>query len=286
MRSASKTARYMMLRQTRNEMRGENRNEMRGEGRRGENTRAEYGGGTRNEYGGTNNEYGGGMQNGGYETENRFRDRRGREHYDNGRYAPQNNYGAEMRGEGEIENRRGQRRGRNGRFRAEGNGGMRSAYDDDEEEYRMNTIGFGNRDYPEPVYQQGGARIDNGGSREMEQRSGKKEHGGAYSENMELTPEAAEKWTKSMQNGDKTTGPHWPMEKTTELARQRGLNVEPVEFYAVINAMYSDFYEVAKKHNVHNTDFYVDLAKAWLKDPDAVPNKAAMYYECVVKHDE
>ena len=30
-------------------------------------------------------------------------------------------------------------------------------------------------------------------------------------------------------------------------------------------------------------DVYVDLAKAWIDDKDAVPNKALMYYECIVK---
>lgn len=268
MKNASKMARYMMMRGTR-----EN-GDMRGEGRRGDYTRAEYGG----------------MQNGGHEMESRFRDRRGREHYDNGRYAPQNTYneGGGMQTEmrttsGGMENRGGQRSTRDGRFRAEGGHEMRSAYDDDEE-YRMNTIGFGNRDYPEPVYQQGGARIDNGGSREMEHRSGKKEHGGAYAEDMKLTPELAKEWTARMKNGDGTTGAHWPMDQVKQLMQQRGINADPAEFFAVLNAVYSDYYTVAKKHNVHNIDFYIDIAKAWIDDKDAVPDKAAAYYEYVVKH--
>ena len=282
----NRTARYMMMRSGRENQR-ENRNEMRNEGRRGEYTRSEYGGGYRSEYGGMESNYPryeGGMENRGeYEPETRFRDRRGREHYDNGRYAPQNNYGAEMRGENEMENRRGQRRGRDGRFRAEGNGGMRSAYDE-EDEYRMNTIGFGNRDYPEPVWQEGGARIDNGGGHEMERRSGTREHGGAYAEGGEFTEQTAREWTSRMQNGDGTTGPHWPMEQTKQLMQQRGINAEPAEFFAILNSVYSDYYKVAKKHNVHNLDFYIDMAKAWLEDKDAVPGKVAAYYECVVKH--
>ena len=243
MRNASKMARYMMMRGTR-----EN----------GGNTRAEYDGGMTGNY-----------------------DRRGREHYDNGRYAPMGNY--MPRESGDIENRRGQRRGGDGRYRAEGNGGMRSVYDDDEE-YRMNTIGFGNRDYPEPVWQTGGAQIDNGGSREMEHRSGTKEHGGAYAENGEFTEHMAKEWTARMKNGDGTTGAHWPMEQVKQLMQQRGINADPVEFFAVLNSVYSDYYTVAKKHNVHNIDFYIDIAKAWLDDKDAVPDKAAAYYEYVVKH--
>lgn len=270
----NRTARYMMMRNTR---------ERDGDMRRNEHTRTDHGGMT-----GNYARYDGGMENrGGYEPETRFRDSRGREHYDNGRYAPRNVYMPDHYGGDDIESRRGQRRGRDGRFRAEDNGGMRSHYDDDDEEYRMNTIGFGNRDMPEPIWQEGGARVEHGGgTREMERRSGTKEHGGAYGHETELTPDMAHEWTKAMHNGDKTNGAHWTMEQTKQLAQQRNISADPVEFYAVVNAMYSDFCEVAKKHNVHNADFYVDLAKAWLKDPDAVPNKAAMYYEYVVKHDD
>lgn len=247
MRNASKMARYMMMRTTR-----EN-GDMRGEGRRGDYTRAEHDGGM----GGNYARYSGGMQTGGYMP----------------RYEG-----------GDIESRRGQRRGRDGRFRAEDGNEMRSAYDDDDEEYRMNTIGFGNRDYPEPVYQHGGARIENGGSREMEHRSGMKEHGGAYAENGEFTEHMAKEWTARMKNGDGTTGAHWPMEQVKQLMQQRGINADPAEFFAVLNSVYSDYYTVAKKHNVHNIDFYIDIAKAWLEDKDAVPDKVAAYYECVVKH--
>ena len=246
MRNASKMARYMMMRGTR-----EN-DDMRSEGRRGDYTRAEYGGGMTGNYA----RYGGGMQNGGYMP----------------RYEG-----------GDIESRRGQRRGRDGRFRAEGGDEMRSAMDDDEE-YRMNTIGFGKRDYPEPVWQTGGARIDNGGSHEMEHRNGTKEHGGAYAENGEFTEHMAKEWTARMKNGDGTTGAHWPMEQVKQLMQQRGINADPAEFFAILNSVYSDYYTVAKKHNVHNIDFYIDIAKAWLDDKDAVPDKAAAYYEYVVKH--
>lgn len=101
-----------------------------------------------------------------------------------------------------------------------------------------------------------------------------------------LTPEMAQRWTKHMKNADGSTGEHWNMEQTEQLAKQRGISVDPVEFYVIVNAMYSDYCEVAKKHNIHNADFYADLAKAWLKDTDAVPDKAAMYYEYIVKNEK
>lgn len=278
--STSRMARYVMMQQAREGGRNNG-----GEEREGKRTRKDYDGGMNDHY------------DDGHDTENRFRDRRGREHYDNGRYAPQNAYMPEYRGENDIEDRRGQRRGRDGRYRAEDGGSVRGAmradYDDEDDDWhkevRMNTIGFGRRDFPEPIWETPaahyGADVEYGNMREMEQRKGHRVNGGAYGEEMQLTPELAEKWTRAMKNGDNTTGPHWSMEQTKQLAQQRNVTADPVEFYAIVNAMYSDYCEVAKKHNVHNTDFYVDLAKAWLNDKDAMPNKAAMYYACVVKHD-
>ena len=55
------------------------------------------------------------------------------------------------------------------------------------------------------------------------------------------------------------------------------------EFYAVMNAMYSDYYPVAKKYNVLSPDFFADLSMAFINDKDAMENKAAMYYECIVE---
>lgn len=273
MKSASRMARYMMMRTGR-----EAGDDMQREGHKGDYTRSEYVGGMAGNYA----RYDSGMENhGGYEPESRFRDSRGREHYNDGRYAPQSAYMPYYGGD--IENRRGQSRGRDGRYRAESGGGMRSAYDD-EEDYRMNTIGFGDRDYPKPVWQESGAHIEPGGSHEMDRRTGSKEYGGAYAEDMKLTPELAKEWTARMRNGDGTTGAHWPMEQVKQLMQQRGITADPAEFFAVLNSVYSDYYAVAKKHNVHNIDFYIDIAKAWLDDKDAVPDKAAAYYEYVVKH--
>ena len=95
--------------------------------------------------------------------------------------------------------------------------------------------------------------------------------------------ETAKEWTKHMKNEDGTKGPHWTFDQTKQLIQQRKLDVDEFEFFAILNAMYSDYCKVAKKHNINNMDFYVDLAVAWLDDEDAVPNKAMAYYECIVK---
>ena len=86
-----------------------------------------------------------------------------------------------------------------------------------------------------------------------------------------------------LHNSDGTSGPHWTMEQVKQVAKQKGLSMEPVELYAVLNALYSDYDHVLKKHGISNIDVYVDLAKAWIEDKDAVPNKALAYYECIVK---
>ena len=95
----------------------------------------------------------------------------------------------------------------------------------------------------------------------------------------------AEKWVEQMQNADGTTGAHWTMEQIKRIMQQKNIDENPVEFWAAMNATYSDLCKVASKHGIDNIDFYIDLATAfWLKDKDAVKNKLAMYYEYVVKH--
>lgn len=105
-----------------------------------------------------------------------------------------------------------------------------------------------------------------------------------YMTGIMLDRNTADKWTSEMENTDGTRGAHWSFEQASQLMRQRKINCDPVEFYAVLNSVYSDFGAVAKKHGVGNVEFFADIAFAWLDDKDAVPNKAAAYYEFVVKH--
>ena len=65
---------------------------------------------------------------------------------------------------------------------------------------------------------------------------------------------------------------------------QRNLSLNPAEFYAVLNMIYSDFSPVAKKHGLGGSlDFYVDMPKALLNDKDASPGKLSTYYNSIVK---
>ncbi len=94
----------------------------------------------------------------------------------------------------------------------------------------------------------------------------------------------AKDWTDKMQNEDGSRGPHWNREQTDQVLTQKGFDCDPDEFFAILNSVYSDYSAVAKKHGVNNIDFYADLAKSWLCDKDAVKDKAAAYFEYVVKH--
>lgn len=108
--------------------------------------------------------------------------------------------------------------------------------------------------------------------------------GGAMSQAIpKFNRRMAEEWTGKMKNEDGSKGPHWTMDQTKQMMKQKGIDCDETEFYAVLNAMYSDFSGVAQKHGVHKQDFYLDLAKAFLEDKDAVKDKAAAYYMYIVK---
>ena len=206
--------------------------------------------------------------------EDKFRDRRGREHYDDGRFAP--------RSEMMEPYDRGYRRYSDGRFapRSRYPGGYIPPvyhYPMYREDYDMQPIGF--RD--DRMDMHGGSYV------------GDELHGGngrmmGHAQMMrgvgKMDRQTAEDWTRRMKNEDGTTGAHWTMEQAEQVMRQHGIQCEPAEFYAALNMLYSDFCEIFKKHGVNKIDFYADMAKAWLDDKDAVSDKLSAYYEYVVKH--
>lgn len=91
-------------------------------------------------------------------------------------------------------------------------------------------------------------------------------------------------WTSGMVNADGTRGPHWTMDETEKLRKQHNLDCDPTEFWAVMNSLYSDYCEALRESAISTPDVYVRLAKAWLHDKDAVPDKAATYYTYITKH--
>ena len=96
-----------------------------------------------------------------------------------------------------------------------------------------------------------------------------------------LTLEDAKRWTSKMQNADGTTGSHWTLEQTQDVAKQRNITCDPNDFWAVMNMMYSDYCQVAKRQSVDTPGFYADMAKAFLEDTDAVDGKAYLYWDCI-----
>lgn len=212
-----------------------------------------------------------------YEPEDRFTDRRGRPHYDNGRFAPRSEgdmwiEGNYRRDYEQPENRREQKRDY-------------PSYN--YETPHMNKIGFsvdGEMERKHEVDHDYKTKVNYPHSDEMRSRSGKTEMGGAHTKGVKpLTRETAEEWVRKLQNEDGTSGAHWNFDQTKQVITQKGLDCDPVEFFVAMNMMYSDYGKVAKKMGVNNLDFYVDMAKAFLDDKDAAEDKLARYYEYVVQ---
>lgn len=166
--------------------------------------------------------------------QDKFRDSRGREHYDNGRYAPRNEY--------------------------------RDNYRDDY--YERRRIGF---DYD-------GARMGDPVTYSNDYERGY----GSGSMYDGMSREMADGWMRDLENEDGSRGAHWSYDQTTNLLSQKKYDCDPIEFYVAMNMLYSDYYKVAKKFNVNNTEFYADLAEAFLCDKDAADDKIMRYYEYVV----
>lgn len=226
--------------------------------------------------------------------EDKFRDRRGREHYDNGRYAPES--------EREMWVESAQRRGSDGRYIADmhhypymptpyvppvyerGNRGVTEDYP------RMRKIGFSTGEdgrAPSEAGRTYRTSADYPAMNETAYRRGTEPMSGYASgaKAPTLTPEMAREWVSHMENADGTTGAHWTMEQTENIREKHGIDCDPVKFWVALNATYSDLSKVFQKHNINNIGAYTDFAVAfWLKDQDAVEDKLAAYYTDVVEH--
>lgn len=107
-------------------------------------------------------------------------------------------------------------------------------------------------------------------------------------EEMKLSEHDIKKWEKDLVNDDGSRGAHFEKEMIDQKAQQMGIN--PKEFgegvlAMITNMMYSDYCAVAKKVGVDRPEFYIDMAKAFLKDKDfdgSPEEKAMLYYKCIV----
>lgn len=154
-----------------------------------------------------------------------------------------------------------------------GNGTFRMRYEDGE---NRRMIGFGGEEsrYTGPFK-----------GNEFEHRTSPKERGYSHSTvYMPFDPHKAKEWVHRMKNADGTTGPHWTMEQAEKLMKQKGIECDPVMFWACLNAEYSARCEVYKKYGIDSPNFYADCVKAfWLEDENANEEKVAAYYTCVAK---
>ena len=207
--------------------------------------------------------------------ESRFRDRQGRERYDDGRYAPMNNM--------DMPEAYPYGRDDGATMRRPTTPYVLPVYRDDEA-MSMNRIGFSlEPEAHDRAYRQDTSRRAVRDEARMTNNSFQIGHGSTAG-SMKFDLGMAEAWASHMENEDGTKGPHWTMEQVKHVMAQKGVEHDPIEFWAVINAIYSDDVAVAQKHGVNKIDYYVDRAKSWLKDKDAVQDKAAAYYTYVVKH--
>lgn len=224
-------------------------------------------------------EYQADMRGGDYEIEPRFRDDQGREHYDNGRYAPmRSEYMIPYSHHEQYEDYPGRvppvyhRQGRKGDNRP------------------MNKIGFsvdGEMGRAEEFDTRERREIDYAPTDEMAHRKSERTNGYAMSNETRLTKEMAHDWVDHMENEDGTTGPHWDMEQAKRVMAQKEIDGSPLDFWVALNSMYSDYCKVAKKLGVNTVEFYACMAEAFLNDKDAIggggSEKLAAYYEYVVK---
>lgn len=88
-----------------------------------------------------------------------------------------------------------------------------------------------------------------------------------------LTDELAHNWVSHMENKDGTHGEHWTIEQTNQYAD----HYNKYDWYAVMNMMYSDYYNPR-----HDTSDYVEMAKDWLDDKDIEDGKTLKYYFYIV----
>lgn len=91
-------------------------------------------------------------------------------------------------------------------------------------------------------------------------------------------------WVDRMENADGTTGPHWSRHEAEVIRAKYGITCGEVEFYTALNMMYSDYCAAASKAGASTVDLFAYMAEAFLKDPDAQPDKLERYYRYIARH--
>lgn len=91
----------------------------------------------------------------------------------------------------------------------------------------------------------------------------------AYGSN--LNKEMAEKIVHEM----KPYGQHWSIEETQRIQEQFGMtNINPVDFYIVLNSAYNDYNNIFNE----NMEMYVSFTNDFINDEDAKSDKVFVYF--------
>lgn len=91
-----------------------------------------------------------------------------------------------------------------------------------------------------------------------------------------FTPEEAKATVQKMV----PYGEHWSLEKVKELLKSKGIENECLRYYMVMNMMYNDYCKVANDFGLKdNVDFYFEMSKAFILDPDGVSYKVEKYFK-------
>lgn len=91
-----------------------------------------------------------------------------------------------------------------------------------------------------------------------------------------LSEDIAKTWVSRMDNKDGSKGEHWSIDQTSQYAENR----DKYDFYAVLNMMYSDYFNPRFDNSV-----YVQMAKDWIDDEDVPQGKTLKYYMYIVNPD-
>lgn len=94
-----------------------------------------------------------------------------------------------------------------------------------------------------------------------------------------FTEEDAKEWVAAMDPPAR-----WTMDQTTELLNKHGYSHKPCEFWAVMNALNSDYGKTMAKFSADKPEVWAALAHDWLEDSDAEPGKVGRYWRDIVKH--
>lgn len=104
-----------------------------------------------------------------------------------------------------------------------------------------------------------------------------------------LNEKSAKSWVKSMAVTDKSgalDGEHWTESETYAVGQKLAIDWNKInrwEWYAVMNMMYSDYYDTAVSFGLQDKpEFFAKLAKDFVKDVDSSDGKVYRYYMDVV----